>query len=269
MSWLAFGTLTRELRDGEVVVGSGADADWRVPTADLMPRHFTLNVHGLNVAIRPSTPDAVVVVNEQQLTGAYHLLNPHDVIAAGRGQFIYSDDEPARVEDDPPDDPLDDAYLIDEQRKVAYRLQNRSTTLGRDVSNGIVVRDPRASRFHAEIRREAGGFALHTMGSAGTSLNGEPMRGPRVLAEGDSLEIAFAKLRFTRGALPRGIAAAVNGLGMNDDVGVQSTAAGPRSTMESAIRATEPPKSMLSLKVMAGFAVLVLAALAVWFFAGS
>ncbi|MEO6878377.1 MAG: FHA domain-containing protein, partial [Gemmatimonadaceae bacterium] len=217
----------------------------------------------------PSTPDAVVVVNQQQLLGAYHLLNEHDVIAAGQGAFVSTDDEPARVDDDPPHEPLDDAYLVDDQRKVAYRLQNRSTTVGRDVSNGIVVRDPRASRFHAEIRREAGGFALHTMGSAGTSLNGEPMRSPRVLAEDDAIEIAFAQLRFTQRVLPQGITAAVNGLGMNDQAAVQSTAVGPRSTMESAIRATEPPKSMLSLKVAAGFAVLVLAALAVRFFAGS
>jgi predicted component of type VI protein secretion system len=267
MSWLALGTLTRELRDGEAVVGSGADADWRVPTADLMPRHFTLTVHGLNASIRPSTPDAVVVVNDLQLTGAYHLLNDGDVVAAGRGQFIFTDDAPAPVDDDPPDAPLDEAYLIDEQRKVAYRLQNRSTTLGRDVSNGIVVRDPRASRFHAEVRREAGGFALHTMGSAGTSLNGEAMRSPRVLQEGDSIEIAFGAFRFTEHALPDGISLDATGLGMNDEAAVQPTAVGPRATLESAVRATEPPRPVMSIKVVIGIAAIVIAALAIRFFA--
>jgi hypothetical protein len=260
MSWLALGALTRELRDGKLVVGSGADADWRVPTADLMPRHFTLTVHGLNVSIQPSTTDVVVVVNGKQLPGTYFLLHDGDIIAAGRGQFVFSDDEPRGLEDIPANT-SDDAYLIDEQRKVAYRLVNRSTTLGRDASNGIVIRDPRASRFHAEIRREAGGFAVHTMGSSGTSLNGGTMRSPRLLREGDAIEIAFARFRFTRDALPDGISVGVTGLGLNDEAAVQPTAVGPRATMESAVYATEPPKSVLTPKVIVGIVLIVVAAL--------
>jgi hypothetical protein len=42
MPWLAFGMMTRELRDGEIIVGSATDAGWRVTTGDLMPRHFSL-----------------------------------------------------------------------------------------------------------------------------------------------------------------------------------------------------------------------------------
>jgi predicted component of type VI protein secretion system len=267
MGWIALGTLTRELRDGEVVVGSGADADWRVPTADLMPRHFMLTVHGLNVSIRPSTADIVIVVNDVQLTGTYHLLNDGDIVAAGRGRFVFTDDVPGAAEEIP-DDAADDAYLIDEQRNVAYRLVNRSTTLGRDASNGIVVRDPRASRFHAEVRREAGGFALHTMGSCGTNLNGETMKGPRLLREGDGIEIAFGTFRFTREVPPRGIPVTMSGLGLNDEVAVQPTGVRGRATMESAIRTTEPPKSVFSRGVIVAVVLLIVVAIFARFFLG-
>jgi pSer/pThr/pTyr-binding forkhead associated (FHA) protein len=198
--WLAFGTLTRELRDGEVVVGSGADADWRVPTADLMPRHFTLTVHGLNASLKPASKETVVVVNGTQLASASHLLNEGDVILAGSGRFVFSDDAPRIAPAEP--EAEEPAYLADDKEKRVYPLVNRSTTLGRDASNAIVVKDPSASRFHAEVRREAGGFVLHSMGSGGTLLNGAKLAAPRLLEENDTVEIAFQTLRFTRLAAP-------------------------------------------------------------------
>lgn len=192
--WLAFGALTRELRDGEIVVGSGADADWRVPTADLMPRHFTLVVHGLNASLKPASRDVVVVVNDRQLV-AQHLLNEGDVIRAGGGWFRFTDGEPDLGAPGPAE--ADPAYLIDEHRGIAHFLHSRSTTIGRDSSNRIVLRDPSASRFHAEVRREAGGYALHSMGAAGTLLNGAKVKTPTMLAEGDRIEVAPMALRFS------------------------------------------------------------------------
>jgi predicted component of type VI protein secretion system len=221
MSWLAFGTLTRELHDGDVVVGSGADADWRVPTADLMPRHFVLTVHGLNASVRPSSPDVVVVLNGKQLDGTSGLLNDGDVIAAGRGRFVFGEDAPHVMLAD--SSSIDDAYLVEDDAKVAHPLINRSTTLGRDASNAIVVRDPTASRFHAEIRREAGGFALHSMGSSGTNVNGVLMKGPCLLGDGDTVEIAHTKLRFTR-QMPSGdVRLALLHSPTNDDAGRRAT----------------------------------------------
>jgi pSer/pThr/pTyr-binding forkhead associated (FHA) protein len=200
--WLSFGAQTRELRDGEIIVGSGADADWRIATADLMPRHFTLVVHGLNAQVRPSSKSNVVAVNGRQLVGTTYLLNDGDVIAAGSGRFLFSDQEPRLLPAE-----LNDAraFLVDEAGAVVHPLMSRSTTLGRDGSNAIVVRDPAASRFHAEVRREAGGFALHTMGSAGTMLNGHRIGPPILLSDGDEIEIAYRKFRFVR-EVPAGMA---------------------------------------------------------------
>lgn len=90
------------------------------------------------------------------------------------------------------------AYLVDDRARIAHALAVRSTSIGRDASNEIVIRDPSASRFHAEIRQESDTFVLHSIGATGTLLNARPLSGPHTLTEGDSVEIAFVKLRFTR-----------------------------------------------------------------------
>jgi pSer/pThr/pTyr-binding forkhead associated (FHA) protein len=196
MTWLAFGLMTRELTNGETVVGSGTDANWRIATADLGPRHFVLVVNGQSALVTPSSSDVVVVVNGVQLRDEPQALKDGDIISAGSGTFIYSDFAPHVAPPEPVHIP--DAFLVDDAGCVAHPLRTRSTPIGRDAANTIIVRDATASRFHAEVRREAGGFALHTMGSAGTVLNGAPQKGPCLLDEGDTFEIAFAKFRFTR-----------------------------------------------------------------------
>lgn len=196
--WLAFGAQTRELRDGEIVVGSGADADWRIGTADLMPRHFAITVYDLNASLRATSKNNVVVVNGKQLIGVPYLLNDGDVISAGAGRFLFSDQAPRT--DLPPSEPQRAAYLANQSTGRGRELISRSTMLGRDASVAIAIDDPAVSRFHAEVRREAGGFVLHSLGSAGTLLNGRKVAGPTLLAEGDVLEIATRRWQFTHSA---------------------------------------------------------------------
>jgi pSer/pThr/pTyr-binding forkhead associated (FHA) protein len=201
MAWLApgGGHEARELRDGELIVGGGAEATWRFSAADLMPRHFVLETQAGSVTVRAFNTDSVVVVNGEQLSGAAHRLNDGDVIAAGNTRFVYTEAEPASRRATPP--PPASAYLVDVRAKTAYRLVNRSTGIGRDASNAIIVRDPTASRFHAEVRREAGGFVLHPRGSAGTLVNNRRTGAPYKLEDGDFIEIAFRVLRFATGPL--------------------------------------------------------------------
>lgn len=206
MAWLAFEMLTRELRDGKLTVGSGADADWRIATADLMPRHFILTTHGDDVSVRAGAAESVVVVNGAQLRAVPHRLVDGDLVLAGSGAFLFSGAVPRTAPAARPAGPP--AFLVDDRASLAHPLTSRSTPIGRDASNLIVVRDPTASRFHAEVRREAGGFVLHSMGSGGTSVNGAPVLSPRLLCEGDTLEVAFTKLRFTRATLSETLAVA-------------------------------------------------------------
>lgn len=95
-----------------------------------------------------------------------------------------------------PELPDADAWLVDDRWSKAYPL-NAETHIGRGLGSSIILRDPVISRRHASVLREGDSYVLHSFGSAGTTVNGEPVTSTRVLAEGDRIQIAFTNLRFT------------------------------------------------------------------------
>ncbi|MEX0592841.1 MAG: LuxR C-terminal-related transcriptional regulator [Nitriliruptoraceae bacterium] len=68
------------------------------------------------------------------------------------------------------------------------RLDRDVATLGRRSDNAYVVADPRVSRVHAEVRREASVMIITDLGSsAGTKVNGAAIDGPKVIRHGDKV----------------------------------------------------------------------------------
>ncbi len=66
------------------------------------------------------------------------------------------------------------------------RLDHEVGTVGRRDDNAYVVQDPRVSRVHAEVRRVASAVIVTDLASsAGTTVNGERLVGPRSLHHGD------------------------------------------------------------------------------------
>lgn len=73
------------------------------------------------------------------------------------------------------------------------RLEQDEATLGRRQDNAYVVPDPRVSRVHAEVRREAGAVIVTDLGSSGgTKVNGDEIAGPTVVKHGD--RVSFGPL---------------------------------------------------------------------------
>lgn len=204
MAWLEYGGRLRKLPDGVSVLGSGSDAGLCVDDADLMPRHLIVHPHSDHVEVSAFSPDVVVVVGDRQVGTEPCRAAYGAPIRAGSADFRVWREQPAH-RDAEPQAPRSVAYLVDEHARAAYPLDRVSTTIGRASSNFIRLSDPTASRFHAQVRREAGGFALHVIGSAGGMVNGRRVAGPRLLADGDIVEMAFTTLRFTRGAVAEGI----------------------------------------------------------------
>lgn len=206
MTWLEYSEGLQELRsDSELVVGTGAQATWRLRRADLMPRHFIVSTSGDRTTIRPFSGDAVVTVNGRQLLPGESELRDGDRIGAGSGDFRFWANTPGenRTEAKPPIL----AHLVDVRRQAALSLNRLSTGIGRDESNSLVIEHDGAESFHAEVRREAGGHVLRIPQAAKGTLNGRPVTAPLYLAEGDEIEIADQRLRYTRAALPDGVAA--------------------------------------------------------------
>ena len=89
------------------------------------------------------------------------------------------------------------AHLVDLRWGEAYPLHRVCTGIGRDASNPVIIRDPTASRSHCEIQRDGDQFTLFPIGSAETHVNGGRIRAPQRLEEGDLVEIAYTRFRFT------------------------------------------------------------------------
>ena len=72
------------------------------------------------------------------------------------------------------------------QPNQTYDLNKDISTLGRDITNDIVINDPEVSRHHLRMTRGAGGFTIEDLGSTnGTFVNGQRLTGPRALRPGD------------------------------------------------------------------------------------
>ncbi len=92
---------------------------------------------------------------------------------------------------------------------MVFDLTKEVTSLGRDVSNDIVLGDPEVSRQHARITRTPGGYVLEDLGSTnGTFVNGERLVAPRVLNAGDLISLS-EKVTLTFDMLAPEVAATV------------------------------------------------------------
>ena len=192
----------REIGTGELLVGSGTQAGWRIPSADLAARHFAVVVGTAGTHLRPLSTQHLVVVNGRAV-GEPVPLGDGDVIAAGTARFLYLEQADGTRPADW-DAPQREGYLVDEAGRQAYPLDRRAVTIGRDAASRVLLRDPTVSRFHADVRREAGQYVLYSMGSAGTQVNGRRAAGAHLLEEGDRIEIGDSALLFTYNA-PKGM----------------------------------------------------------------
>jgi predicted component of type VI protein secretion system len=74
------------------------------------------------------------------------------------------------------------------QPNQTYDLNKDIITLGRDITNDIVINDPEVSRHHMRLTRGAGGFTIEDLGSTnGTFINGQRMTGAKPLTNGDMI----------------------------------------------------------------------------------
>lgn len=257
MPWLEYGGRLRKLPDGSVVVGSAPDADLQVEDAELMPHHFVVAVGEEDVEVSAHSADVVVAVAGQQIGRTPHRVEFGTPIHAGAAEFRVWREQPSAR--DATESAVQRAYLVADEERAAYPLDRPTTSIGRASANVVRLPDPTASRFHAQIRREGGGFALYVSGSAGGAVNGRRVSGPRLLEEGDRIELAYSRFQFTRGPVLPGIRI-VPIPPAEDESSERPTMARERPSLAQA-QPGEPPR-ILRTAVVIG--VVLVVALAIW-----
>lgn len=76
------------------------------------------------------------------------------------------------------------------------RIDQDEATLGRRTDNAYVLSDPRVSRVHAELRKEAGAVIITDLGSSGgTKIGDNDIVGPTVVNHGD--KVSFGPVTAT------------------------------------------------------------------------
>jgi hypothetical protein len=89
--------------------------------------------------------------------------------------------------------------LVRPTRGQPMRLERQTVRIGRNLSNEIVVNDPKVSRFHAQIRYENGQFVVYDVSSTnGVRINGVRAQRPVPLRPNDTLGVGNHDFIFQR-----------------------------------------------------------------------
>jgi pSer/pThr/pTyr-binding forkhead associated (FHA) protein len=85
-----------------------------------------------------------------------------------------------------------------------HRLDSLIVTVGRDLTNDVVIQDPEISRFHMRLRHTDKGYTVEDMGSTnGTFVNGSVIDGVKLLNPDDVIRLARqVRLQYVARAEP-------------------------------------------------------------------
>jgi pSer/pThr/pTyr-binding forkhead associated (FHA) protein len=202
-----------ELTKDVITIGRGSKNDIIIDDNDVSREHCRLVRSADNYEVQDNNSTNGTFVNGQRVTAGREL---HSGQLIELGEMItleYQRDTSAALDSSTENDyapnlskvaPVasSDTYAlvveIGPNPHRIYTLKSDTITVGRDLSNDIVIQDPEVSRWHLQLFRNPDGYSVKDMGSTnGTVLNGMRLTGSKPLKVFDTLELGTAvRLHF-------------------------------------------------------------------------
>jgi hypothetical protein len=133
------------------------------------------------------------------------------------------------------------------QPNQSFELSKDVTTLGRDITNDIVINDREVSRHHMRLTRSGEGYSIEDLGSTnGTFINGKRVSGIQPLKNGDIIGLGeTVTLVYERARGPVVAAPQIPG---QQPAGAQpEPAAMPQQQMAPPVQPQPPPQPTYEL----------------------
>ncbi|MCK6480353.1 MAG: FHA domain-containing protein [Planctomycetes bacterium] len=197
-------------------IGRGAENEIQVDFPTVSGRHATLELKGGRYSITDAGSTNGTTVNGRALEGAHELADG-DIVRmgdpSGNSVSLTYREEGAEVRD---------ALSTIAIRRLAVEGKD-SFVLGRDPACDVHLEGSLVSWRHAKVERAEGGHVVTDLGSTnGTFVNGQQVKGRRLLKPGDVIRIGPTKFVYTSGGFSQSSSAGrvrVDGVGLRREVG--------------------------------------------------
>lgn len=183
----------------QITIGRGTRNDIVIDDNDVSREHCRLRRSGSGYQVEDLNSTHGTFINGQRVNDRRGLL-PGSMLELGDMVTLqYDGAAPDAVDETPaitrPTTSTDTYYLVLEStargtEKSVFTLSTPKITLGRDLSNDIVIQDPEISRWHLHLLRQSDGYVVEDLNSTnGTQINGRRLTEPRRLTPHDILGI--------------------------------------------------------------------------------
>jgi pSer/pThr/pTyr-binding forkhead associated (FHA) protein len=195
-----------ELKDGDTLVGSGADCQIMLAAPGIGMRHCVLRTRGESTTVKPSDAPSVTVLNGKQITDETSIKPGDLVLFAKIGCRVVSLDRSVSA---PIRKPIPAAPAGDDGRtRVRMALPKfmlrgvsgptfgktfavvGSMIIGRNPDCAIAIATDEISRQHAKLQVTPSGVMVEDLGSAnGTFVNNQRVHGSAMMKANDELRL--------------------------------------------------------------------------------
>ncbi|MCS7070812.1 MAG: FHA domain-containing protein [Anaerolinea sp.] len=205
------------LEGDEINIGRGSKNQIVIRDSEVSREHCRLTRLMDGYEVRDLNSSNGTFINGQRVTGSF-VLEPGAILELGDSITLEYDRVHIPLEDTATATSEAEGIEVASEPRYSFRIMmthgvitgkifelvDPIITLGRDLTNDIVVQDPEVSRYHLRLRRIKRGYSIEDMGSTnGTFVNGVRLTHPVILNHDDIVKLgSTVQFQFVADVLP-------------------------------------------------------------------